>query len=75
MKLKVAQFRVGGLYACNRKANKHKNIPQPNANNNILLIIKDSVCIGEDINFHAHQPNIKHPIINNIRIHTNYENH
>ena len=52
MKLKVAQFRGGGLYACNRKANIHKNIPQPNAINNILLIIKDIVFRGDVINFH-----------------------
>ena len=65
MKLKVAQSR-GGAYAYNRKANMHKNIPQPRTNNNIPLIIKDNDCKGDETNFHAHHPNIKHAIINSI---------
>ena len=56
----------GGLYAYNRKPNMHKNIPQPSTNNNILLIIKDNDCKGDEINFHAHHPSIKHAIKNSI---------
>ena len=65
MKLKAAQSR-GGAYVCNRKANMHKNIPQPSTNNSTPLIIKDNDCRGDETNFHAHHPRIKHAIINNI---------
>ena len=66
---------VWSPYACNRKPNMHKNIPQPSTNNNTPLIIKDNDCRGDETNFHAHHPSIKHAIIKSIKIHTSYENH